>query len=85
MREDVELMRAIPCKDSTVLVRTVSDALLWLDQRQCFAPHWSRTRKCLLDAKVKRSLRARRNATRAFQEAMEKYRQAAASEPASRR
>jgi len=54
------------------LIRTVTDALAWIDLHAAADPSWARTRRALSDAASDASLRKIRAATRAFEEAVAK-------------
>jgi hypothetical protein len=54
------------------LIRTVTEALAWIDLHAASDPSWARTRRSLSDAASDASLRKIRAATRAFEEAVAK-------------
>jgi hypothetical protein len=56
------------------LIKTVPEALQWIDRHIGDDPTWTRTRRALSEAATERSLRTIRAATRAFEEAIRKPR-----------
>lgn len=71
----VELKRQIHAENEAgepVRIKTVADALRWIDLHAATEPGWARTRWLLLEAESQQSLRKIRAATRAFEEAIKR-------------
>ncbi len=57
------------------LIKTVPEALRWIELHVGDDPAWTRTRRALSEASAEGSLRKIRAATRAFEEAVQKPRE----------
>ena len=76
MPERVQLRKAVIAwtdEAGPVTIKTVQDALRWIEKHVADDPKWARTRVALQEAQVVGSLRKVRAATRAFEEAIGRY------------
>lgn len=76
MPEQVQLRKPVVAwtdEAGPVTIKTVQDALRWIEKHIADDPKWTRTRLALQEAQMLGSLRKVRAATRAFEEAIGRH------------